>query len=121
MTEVFRSKVNPPTLHSPGVGVDGLNVHDDAIFTLVPGAIEEKSPVDCRTNELFQFVTFVAVASELLSNVTEPPKSIVPWMGMGAAWAVTAARAIKADAIRYFAGEKACFINTSFLILRISP
>lgn len=40
----------------------------------------EKSPESCSTIELFQRLTLVAVAREVVSNVTTPPKSMVPCM-----------------------------------------
>lgn len=73
-----RSKVKPPTLHKPGVGVDGLNVHGN-ILACVPGAIPAKLPVALVTllkpalwNTSNQVTTLVAVAKELVSNCTSP-------------------------------------------------
>src|SRR5581483_3004346 len=84
MTEALRSNVNPPTLQSALVGVEGLKIHGVAMVTFVPGATDEKSPVDCKTNEVFQRFTRVAVKREVVSKVTVPPKSIVPTIGDGA-------------------------------------
>lgn len=82
----LRSKVNPPTFQKPGVagpgegieGVPELKIHGAAIITLVPGLMPEKSPESCRTNELFHVFTAVAVASDIVSKVTTPPKSMFP-------------------------------------------
>ena len=49
--------------------VEGLKIQGADIVTLVPGEIEAKSPVDCKTNELFHKLTRVAVASDVVSNV----------------------------------------------------
>ena len=78
MTEPLRSNVNPPTLHRPGVGVEGLKIHGVAIVTGVPAAMAPKSPELCRTNETFQRLTLVAVAREVVSKVATPPKSMLP-------------------------------------------
>jgi len=89
----IRSNVKLPTLHKefvcgPGAGIAGvpeLKVHG-TIAARVPADILEKSPVVCRTIEKFDWppwkgchcVTFVAVAKEVVSYVTIPPKSILP-------------------------------------------
>ena len=53
-----------------------LKIQGAAIVTDVPGLILEKLPESWRTNELFQTLTFVAVASDIVSKVTTPPKSM---------------------------------------------
>jgi hypothetical protein len=94
--EVVKSKVNPPTCHrarvvGPGEGVAGVpesKVYGAAMVAFAPGAAKvAKFPVSCRTKELFQVFTFVAVAKDMVSNVTTPPKSMLPWIGAaGASW-----------------------------------
>jgi hypothetical protein len=49
--ELRRSNVNPPTLQSAGVGVEGLNIHGVAMAAWVPSAMPEKSPVVAATFE----------------------------------------------------------------------
>ena len=82
ITHDVRSNLKPSTLHRLGVFVDGLKIHGAAIVTFVPGAMEEKSPESWRTNELFHVFTRVALASEVESKVTVPPKSILPVIGL---------------------------------------
>jgi hypothetical protein len=42
-----------------------------------------KSPESLRVNELFQTFTLLAVLSDIVSNVTIPPKSMSPTIGLG--------------------------------------
>ena len=78
ITHEVRSNLKPPTLHKFGVLVEGLKIHGAAIATVVPAAMLEKSPESWSTNELFQMFTLVAVASDVVSKVTVPPKSMLP-------------------------------------------
>lgn len=76
--ELSRSNVKPPTLHKPGVGVDGLKIHVSAMVAEVPDGMFLKLPKEAVTLELFHSVTSVAVAKPfdpLIANVTalEPP------------------------------------------------
>lgn len=82
ITHDVRSNLNPPTLHRFGVLVEGLKIQGAAIVTVVPGEMLEKSPESCSTNELFQRLTLVAVANEVVSKVTVPAKSMLPWIGI---------------------------------------
>ena len=84
-TDEFKLKVKPPTLQSEGVGVEGLKIQG-AMTEWVPMAMLEKSAVSRVTKEVFQLVTRVAVASDMVSNVTTPLKSISPTMGRAWAW-----------------------------------
>ena len=89
----LRSKVKPPICHNigfagPGAGVAGvpeLKIHGAPIVAGSPGSIENvgfaKSPLRCKTTELFQTVTLVAVARDVVSYVTTPPKSMSPCIG----------------------------------------
>jgi len=69
----------------PGIGVAGvpeLKIHGAAIVGVAPTATKvAKSPVRCRTMELFQTFTLVAVARDVVSYVTTPPKSMSPCIG----------------------------------------
>lgn len=76
----LKSKVKPPTVQSEGVGVAGLKAQAD-MTEWVPMAMLEKSAVSRVTKDVFQLVTRVAVASDMVSNVTTPLKSISPTMG----------------------------------------
>ena len=113
--------MNPPTLHNagvagPGAGVDGvpeLKIHGAAMVTFVPGAMLEKSPESCSTIELFQRLTLVAVARDVVSNVTTPPKSIVPCMV-----AALAGWQKKAQLSRLMARARRTFLKLPFLLLR---
>ena len=68
--------MKPPTLHRPGVGVDGLKIQGCAIVACVPGAIPAKSPVPpgatllkpALLNMSNQLDTCVAVAREFVLN-----------------------------------------------------
>jgi hypothetical protein len=88
MTHEVRSNLKPATLHKFGVLVEGLKIHGAAIATLVPGEMLEKSPESCSTNELFQRFTLAADVSDVVfvpvlsPNVTTPPKSMLPTIGL---------------------------------------
>ena len=58
--ELRRLNVNPPTLQRPGVGVEGLNIHEVAIVALVPNAMLEKFPVTSATLEKPRFPVDIA-------------------------------------------------------------
>ena len=88
MVDERRSKVKPPTLHRPGVAVDGLNIQGCAMVACVPAGIPAKSPVlpdvtlvkpalPFASNQVF---TLVAVAREWVSNWTAPAKLMFPCM-----------------------------------------
>lgn len=80
-----RSKVKPATLQRPDVGVDGLNVQGALKVTAVFRGIAAKSPVPpASTWALIQELTVVAVNKESVSNFTEPPKLMFPFIGV--AW-----------------------------------
>ena len=80
MVEEERSKVKPPTLQRAGVDVDGLNIYGVPIFAWVPAGIAPKAPVlpavtllnPALPNTSNQVSTLVAVAKEVVSNLTEP-------------------------------------------------
>jgi hypothetical protein len=59
-----------------------LKIQGAAMVTFVPAAMLEKSPESCKTNELFQTFTLVAVASDIVSKVTTPAKSMLPVIGV---------------------------------------
>jgi hypothetical protein len=67
ITHEVRSKWNPPTLQRLGVLVDGLKIHGEAMVTLVPGEMLEKSPELCSTKDEFQRFILFAVASDVVS------------------------------------------------------
>src|ERR1051325_8816003 len=50
---LVRSNVNPPTLHRPGVAVEGVNIHGTAIVAWVPSGTTTKSPVVAATFDKF--------------------------------------------------------------------
>jgi hypothetical protein len=58
-----------------------LKIQFGAIAEGVPNAMLEKSPDPWSTNELGQVITSVAVDSEVVSNATVPPKSMLPTIG----------------------------------------
>ena len=100
-TELARSNLNPPTLQRFGVEVEGLKIHGAVMVTVAPGLTKlAKSPESCRTKELFQVLTRVAVASEVVSKVTTPPKSMLPVIGMAACALGEARRLAMARAAR---------------------
>jgi len=97
--ELRRLNVNPPTLQRPGVGVEGLNIHEVAIVALVPNAMLEKFPLTSATLEKPRFpltsrhfTTRVALARDFESNCVAPAKSIFPFIF--AAWASCVERAL---------------------------
>lgn len=106
ITEDVRSNVKPPTFHRLGVFVDGLKIQGAAIAAVVPGVILEKSPESCKTKELFQTFTLVAVPSDSVSKVTTPAKSMLPVMGAALSAGAKEANANKIDivmiVIRFF-------------------
>src|SRR6266480_5853397 len=88
MVDERRSKVKPPTLHRPGVAVDGLNIQGCAMVACVPAGMLAKSPVPpdvtllkpalpCASNQVF---ILVAVSRECVSNWTAPAKLMFPCM-----------------------------------------
>jgi hypothetical protein len=78
-----RSKVKPPTLHRPGVGVDALNIQGAPKVAEVFIAIPEKSPVSpASTWALIQETTLVAVSKEFVSNWAVPANWISPFIAV---------------------------------------
>jgi hypothetical protein len=81
--------VKPPTLHRPGVGVDGLNIQGCAMVACVPARIPAKSPVPpgatllkpALFNMSNQVTTLVAFA-KVVSKMTEPAKLMFPVIGV---------------------------------------
>jgi len=102
--EERRLKVKPPTLQRAGVGVDGLNIYGVPIFAWVPAGIAPKAPVlpavtllnPALPNTSNQVSTLVAVAKEVVSNLTEPANWMNPVIGV--AWAAVTSPPVSTSA-----------------------